>query len=106
MVAGGVRCGWSCLPWRDGGGRGVGGAEAAILQRERQRDERGGGGGEGEAGGHESGGGRGRVAGRERVAPAGAGAVPPVRRRLQLEQQLGHPRHGHWLVRGGGQRQS
>lgn len=84
-----------------------------ILERKRQR-ERGGGGGEGEeaegeAGWHESGGGGGRVAGQERVAAngAGAGAVPPFsrHRRLQLDQQLGHPRHGHWLVRGGEQRQ-
>jgi hypothetical protein len=96
------------------------------VQRERDRESGGRRGegeeAEGEACRGESAGG-GRVAGRERVAAAGpraeaeaeaaAVAVPPVRRRLKLEQQLGHPGHGlaHLarsnrgaLIRGGGAR--
>lgn len=91
--------------WR-GARHGGGGVGAVAVERERERErERGGRRGEGdeaedEAGRGESAGG-GRVAGRRRVAAPGARdeaeaaavAVPPVRRRLQLEQQLGHPGH-------------
>lgn len=105
-AAGVVWSGNGGLPSRGAGGGGVG-AGAGAVERERERErERGGRRGEGEeaedeAGGVESAGG-GRVAGRGRVAAPGARAeaeapavaVPPVRhRRLQLEQQLGHPWH-------------
>lgn len=102
-AAGVVWSGNGGLPSRGAGGGGVG-AGAGAVERERER-ERGGRRGEGEeaedeAGGVESAGG-GRVAGRGRVAAPGARAeaeapavaVPPVRHRLQLEQQLGHPWH-------------
>ena len=92
---------------RRGAGAGGGGDGALAVQRERDR-ERGGRGGDGEEAegeacrcrGESAGGGS--VAGRLRVATAApraeaeaeAEAVPPVRRRLKLEQQLGHPGHG------------
>lgn len=80
------------LPWRAGGGA------VGAVEREGE-GERGGGGREEEEEEAADEAGResaavGRVSDRERVVTARAVAVPTVRRGLQAEQLLGHPRHG------------
>jgi hypothetical protein len=82
---------WVVLPWRAGGGA------VGAVEREGE-GERGGGGREEEEEAADEAGREsaavGRVSDRERVVTARAVAVPTVRRGLQAEQLLGHPRHG------------
>jgi hypothetical protein len=80
---------WVVLPWRAGGGA------VGAVEREGE-GERGGGGREEEEEAADEAGREsaavGRVSDRERVVAARA--VATVRRGLQAEQLLGHPRHG------------